>query len=66
MEVEGVERAVLNDINLYASSLAELNVKRNKLQGKIEVFCEDANLLLSRYAAPSNPLDPPLRTWTQP
>ena len=57
MEVEGVERAVLNDINPYASSLAELNVKRNKLQGKIEVFCEDANLLLSRYAAPSKRFD---------
>jgi len=52
IEVEGVRRVVLNDINPEAAKLAELNVERNKLAERVFVMNEDANLLLSRYAAP--------------
>ena len=51
-EVQGVRRVIVNDINLEAARLAEFNVKRNKLSKRVLVMNEDANLLLSRYAAP--------------
>ena len=51
-EVQGVRKVVVNDINLEAARLAEFNVERNKLSKRVLVMNEDANLLLSRYAAP--------------
>jgi tRNA (guanine26-N2/guanine27-N2)-dimethyltransferase len=51
-EVQGVRKVVVNDINPEAARLAEFNVKRNKLSKRVLVVNEDANLLLSRYAAP--------------
>jgi len=51
-EVEGVRRIVLNDINEEAARLARFNVQRNNFGNCISVMNEDANLLLSRYAAP--------------
>lgn len=51
MEVEGVRKVVVNDINPQAAELAKLNVERNKLTEQVSVTNEDANLLLSRYAA---------------
>ena len=51
-EVQGVREVIVNDINLEAARLAEFNVKRNKLSKRVLVMNEDANLLLSRYAAP--------------
>jgi len=51
MEVEGVRKVVVNDINPQAAKLAKLNVERNKLTEQVSVTNEDANLLLSRYAA---------------
>ena len=50
-EVEGVRKVVVNDINPQAAELAKLNVERNKLTEQVSVANEDANLLLSRYAA---------------
>jgi tRNA (guanine26-N2/guanine27-N2)-dimethyltransferase len=52
VEIEGVRKVVVNDINPQAAELAKLNVERNKLTERVSVTNEDANLLLSRYAAP--------------
>jgi len=56
-EVEGVRRVVINDISSEAAKLAEANVKLNNLSEKVAVANEDANLLLSRYAAPRKRFD---------
>jgi len=57
IEVEGVRKVVVNDINPEAAKLARLNVERNKLTERVLVMNEDANLLLSRYAAPRKRFD---------
>ncbi len=51
-EVQGIDKVVINDISDEAASLARFNVRSNDLNDKILVENEDANLLLSRYAAP--------------
>jgi len=51
-EVEGVQKVVLSDINPEAAKLAQFNAEFNKLAERVLVLNEDANLLLSRYAAP--------------
>jgi len=51
-EVKGVQRVVLSDINPEAARLAQFNTEFNKLAKCVSVMNEDANLLLSRYAAP--------------
>jgi len=56
-EVEGVRKVVLNDINLEAVTLARFNVHQNKLSEHVVVTNEDANLFLSRYAAPRRRFD---------
>jgi len=56
-EVEGVRKVVINDISSVATALAEFNVKLNKLTDKVCVANEDANLVLSRYAAPRKRFD---------
>ncbi len=56
-EVEGVLKIFMNDISSEAAKLADFNVKFNKLAEKIFVANEDANLLLSRYAAPRRRFD---------
>jgi len=56
-EVEGVRRVVMNDISLEAASLAEFNVKFNNLTERVVVANQDANLVLSRYAAPRRRFD---------
>jgi len=56
-EVEGVRKVVMNDISPEAAKLAQFNVKHNKLAKRAEVINEDANLLLSRYAAPRKRFD---------
>ncbi len=57
MEVEGIRKIVLGDLNPKAAELAQLNMKRNKLTKRVLVVREDANLLLSRYAAPRKRFD---------
>ena len=56
-EVEGVRRVVVNDISSQATALVDFNVKLNSLAGKVSVANEDANLLLSRHAAPRKRFD---------
>ncbi len=57
VEVEGVRKVFLNDINPEAVKLAQFNVDRNKLARSVLVADEDANLFLSRYAAPRKRFD---------
>lgn len=57
VEVEGIKRIVLNDISKEAAKLAKFNVERNNLANRISVANEDANLLLSCYAAPRKRFD---------
>ena len=57
VEVEGIKRIVLNDISKEAARLAQFNVERNNLTNRISVANEDANLLLSCYAAPRKRFD---------
>jgi len=56
-EVEGVRNLVLNDISPEAAKLAEFNVRLSNLTERVAVANEDANLLLSRYAAPRRRFD---------
>jgi len=56
-EVEGVRKVVLNDINPEAAGLTRFNVHQNKLAEHVVVMNEDANLFLSRYAAPRRRFD---------
>jgi tRNA (guanine26-N2/guanine27-N2)-dimethyltransferase len=57
VEVEGVRKVFLNDINPEAAKLAQFNVERNQLASRVLVANEDANLFLSRYAAPRKRFD---------
>jgi len=56
-EVEGINKVVMNDISPEAAKLAQFNVKKNELTKQVEVSNEDANLLLSKYAAPRRRFD---------
>jgi len=56
-EVEGVQKVVINDISPEATKLAKFNVKSNKVAKRVDVLNEDANLLLSKYAAPRKRFD---------
>jgi len=56
-EVDSVGKVVVNDINGEASRLAKFNVEKNRLVGKVDVENEDANFLLSRFAAPRKRFD---------
>jgi tRNA (guanine26-N2/guanine27-N2)-dimethyltransferase len=57
VEVDGVRKVFVNDINPEAARLARFNVKRNGLTGRVVVTREDANLFLSRHAAPRRRFD---------
>jgi tRNA (guanine26-N2/guanine27-N2)-dimethyltransferase len=57
VEVDGVRKVFVNDINPEAVKLARFNVERNKLASRVLVLNEDANLFLSRYAAPRKRFD---------
>ena len=57
VEVKGVRKIFVNDINPEAAKLAGFNVERNKLTSRVLVANEDANLFLSRYAAPRKRFD---------
>ncbi len=57
VEVEGVHRVFLNDINPKSAKLARFNAELNKVEDRVEVTNEDANLFLSRNAAPKKRLD---------
>ncbi len=57
VEVDGVRKVFVNDINPEAAKLARFNVERNALAKRVLVANEDANLFLSRYAAPRKRFD---------
>jgi tRNA (guanine26-N2/guanine27-N2)-dimethyltransferase len=57
IEVRGVNKVILNDISAEAAKLAQYNAHLNCLDNKVDVANEDANLLLSRYAAPRKRFD---------
>lgn len=52
VEVEGVQRVSVNDINPKAAELASFNAKLNGVDDRVEVVNEDANLFLNKHAAP--------------
>lgn len=56
-EVESVRKVVVNDINSEAYRLTKFNVEKNGLVDKFTVENEDANFLLSRFAAPKKRFD---------
>lgn len=51
-EVDGIQRVVVNDINLNAYRLTKFNVNINSLTDKVKVDNKDANFLLSSHSAP--------------
>jgi tRNA (guanine26-N2/guanine27-N2)-dimethyltransferase len=57
VEVEGVRKTVLNDINQQAFRLASYNVQLNSLAKHITVRKKEANLILSSYSAPRKRFD---------
>jgi tRNA (guanine26-N2/guanine27-N2)-dimethyltransferase len=57
VEVEGVRRVFLNDIKPESARLAGFNAELNGVADCVEVFNEDANLFLSRHAAPRKRFD---------
>ena len=57
VEVEGVQKVLMGDINERASKLANYNVRMNGLSERVSVKNEDANHLLANYAAPRNRFD---------
>jgi tRNA (guanine26-N2/guanine27-N2)-dimethyltransferase len=57
VEVEGVKKVIMNDINEKAFRLASFNVQSNGLARKATVKHEEANLLLSRYSRPHKRFD---------
>ena len=56
-EVGSVKKVVVNDINSEAYRLTKFNVEKNELVDKFTVENEDANFLLSRFAAPKKRFD---------
>lgn len=51
-EVEGMRRVFINDINPVGAEMARYSASLNGVSERVLVSNEDANLLLSRYAAP--------------
>jgi len=57
IEIKGVQHVYLNDINPVAFKMAMYNVKINGLAEHVSLANEDANLFMSRYAAPHKRFD---------
>jgi len=57
LEVAGVERVVLGDLNPWAVRLAEANAALNGVSDKVKPRLMDANLLLSLHDRPHRRLD---------
>ncbi len=52
LEVDGIKKVFLNDLNPNAYALCLFNVKKNGVDDKMVVRNLDANLFLSRYSRP--------------
>lgn len=57
VEVDGVTKVLLSDINTTAYELAKHNVELNKLEGIITLKHKDANCVLSSNASPKKRFD---------
>jgi tRNA (guanine26-N2/guanine27-N2)-dimethyltransferase len=57
VEVEGIRKVVVNDIKPEAAEVAGFNTKLNDVEDRVEVANEDANVFLSRHAAPRKRFD---------
>jgi len=57
LEVPGVKKAILGDLNPNAVMLARKNTALNEVSEKVEVRLMDANQLLSSHGGPSNRFD---------
>jgi len=57
VEIDGVRRVYLNDINPVAHEMAAYNVETNGLSERVSLANEDANLFMNRYAAPRKRFD---------
>ena len=57
MEVSGVDKVYINDINKNAYKLAQYNVRLNGLENRVFVSNEDANLFLSRNSSSEKRFD---------
>ncbi|MEM2098881.1 MAG: tRNA (guanine(10)-N(2))-dimethyltransferase [Candidatus Bathyarchaeia archaeon] len=57
VEVHGVKKVLINDINEAAFKLASYNVKLNAASSRITVEHKDANCLLSAHGAPQKRFD---------
>ncbi|MEM2419714.1 MAG: tRNA (guanine(10)-N(2))-dimethyltransferase [Candidatus Bathyarchaeia archaeon] len=57
LEVEGIKKVLINDINRKAYKLAKYNVELNGLGERVSVKNMDANLLLARHSAPYKRFD---------
>jgi tRNA (guanine26-N2/guanine27-N2)-dimethyltransferase len=57
LEVEGIKKVVVNDINGKACLLAKYNVELNGVEGLVTIENMDANLLLASHAAPNRRFD---------
>ena len=57
VEVTGLLKVSLNDLKPLSAKLARLNADLNEVNEKVLVFNEDANLFLSRNAAPRKRFD---------
>lgn len=57
LEVDGVEKVILGDLNPLAVDLSKRNASTNGVSDRVEVRLLDANLLLSLHARPRRRLD---------
>jgi tRNA (guanine26-N2/guanine27-N2)-dimethyltransferase len=57
LEIDGVKHVYMNDINPVAFKMAAYNVELNGLADRVSIFNEDANLFMSRHAAPQRRFD---------
>ncbi len=57
IEVKGINAVYINDINDKAYEIAKHNIKLNGLENRVFVSNEDANLFLSKNAAPNKRFD---------
>ena len=57
VEIEGIRKVSVNDIKPEAAEIAGFNAKLNGVENRVEVSSEDANLFLSRHAAPRKRFD---------
>jgi len=57
LEVDGIKRIVVNDINPEAAKLIRLNTKKSDVASKVEINNSDANVFLGRFTKPGNRVD---------